>query len=105
MSYSSRRTSNPLRVKSTKNITNLHRHASKKGSVRVGATINPSQRANAYQRSGYRGNMYVTKTTNMNYAENKLLKSHSGRHNVQKSSNVAAKSGYVYAIVGQKRHK
>ena len=92
----------PRRVK---NITNLHRHASKRGAVRVGATNDPDRRAREYRNDGYHGKMYYTYTSNMRATENRLLRENAGRHNVHKTSNAAAKPGYVYSWQGQKRRK
>ena len=94
-----------LKVVASKSQKSLSTHAAKRGSVRVGATSNIAARAKQYKNAGYRGRMYVTKTSNMKAAENKLLKKYSGKHNVQKKSSIAAKPGYVYAIKGQKRSK
>jgi len=83
----------------------LHRIASEKGSIRMGSTIQPRQRARAYQSpsgGGYSGTMYVAPTENMMKAEDKLLKSKLGRHNVQSISNAQEEPGHVYAIQGKK---
>lgn len=91
-----------LKAVKVKNQSNLVRHAAKRGSVRVGSTCNVSGRKSQYKSNGYKGKMYVAKTTNMKKAENKLLAKHSGRHNVHQKSNAAAKPGYVYVIKGRK---
>mmetsp|Transcript_14151 Transcript_14151/g.22089 ORF Transcript_14151/g.22089 Transcript_14151/m.22089 type:complete len:113 (-) Transcript_14151:192-530(-) len=102
-SRSTRSSSSGVKVTAVKNQRCLSSHASKRSAVRVGATKSPPTRSGQYANSGYHGTMYVAKTSNMKAAENKLLANHSGRHNVQKTSNAAATSGYVYTIVGQKR--
>ena len=75
--------------------------AQQNNSIRVGGTTNPDTRANQYERQGYSGIMYAAKTTNMQYAENRLL-DHDTRHNVHSNSNVGNDSGYVYVINGKR---
>jgi hypothetical protein len=90
-----------VKVSSQAKLTEL---AQEHGSVRVGATGNPSQRASSYQTQGYRGTMYAARTENMYQAENRLLNNSDGRHNVHKQSNAADEGGFVYVIQGQKRN-
>lgn len=81
----------------------------KRGTVsRVGATTAIIPRLSSYKSEGYSGTADVARTTNMKAAENHLLKAgqsskRSCNDNVQKSSNVPAKPGYVYAIKGKKK--
>jgi hypothetical protein len=53
-------------------------------------SLNTNARANQYEAQGYSGVMYVAPTTNMYYAENRLLdtafESGGGRHNEQQTS-------------------
>ena len=70
--------------------------------ARVGSTTNPENRANNYQHEGYAGVMYVAPTTNMMKAEDKLLGSGYGVHNVHEMSNAQETNGYIYAIKGKK---
>ena len=91
-----------VKPKSVKNQKNLHRHAAKPGSVYVGSTVNPQQRAQQHTSSGFSGQMYFAKTSNMKQAENKLL-GNGPRHNSHTSSNAAASPGYVYVINGRKK--
>ena len=70
-------------------------------SIRVGSTIDPERRANEYERDGYSGIMYIAKTTNMQYAEDKLLE-YKPLHCIQSTSNAANEPGYVYVINGRK---
>ena len=79
----------------------LNEIAQQYNSIRVGATKDLDVRANQYEREGYSGIMYIAKTTNMQYAEDKLLE-HDTRHNIHKTSNVDNGSGYVYVINGKK---
>lgn len=79
----------------------LNEIAQENNSIRVGSTIDPCVRANQYEREGYSGTMYVAKTTNMQYAENKLLE-HDTRHNVHSLSNASNDDGFVYVINGRK---
>ena len=70
----------------------------------VGASIDPIERSFDHE-PDFEPNvvMYVAKTTNMNYAENRLLaKCRDGGGcsvNVQQRSNVPETSGSVYAIL------
>ena len=82
----------------------LNRIAQQNNSIRVGSTKNPrtaNSRANQYEREGYSGTMYMAKTTNRQYAEDRLL-DYDTRHNVQKLSNSKTEDGYVYVINGKR---
>ena len=76
----------------------LHNIAATQGSVYVGSTDNPQQRAYAYESEGFSGAMYVAKNTNMMKAEDRLLQiafeTGGGRHNTQRRSNAAQGPGY-----------
>jgi len=86
--------------------TKLKRIAPKNGSIRVGATVNPSQRASAYKYDGYGGTMYIARTRNMKQAENHLLDSARGaRYNRMRRSNAQGAPGNVYVIQGRKYSK
>ncbi len=79
----------------------LNEIAQECGSIRVGATEDPYKRSKQYEKDGYSGVMYISKTNNMLFAEDKLLE-HNTRHNIHKRSNVADEPGYVYVINGKK---
>ena len=87
-------------------MSDLNEIATEKGSIRVGATADPDNRAKTYENEGYAGIMYVAPTNNMKKAENKLLdtalNSGSGRHNVHTKSNAKESEGYAYVIKGKK---
>jgi hypothetical protein len=86
-------------IKTTQSeIQNLQ---NQKGSIRVGSTIDPEQRAKQYYSQGYRGTMYYAETNNMQKKEDKLLEN-KGIHNVHSKSNVSESEGYVYVIMGKK---
>ena len=76
--------------------------------IRVGATKRPIQeRAQEYERDGFSGIMFYADTTNMKYAENRLLElakrhENTARHNEHHYSNVGEENGYVYVIQGKK---
>ena len=75
--------------------------------IRVGATKRPIQeRAQEYERDGFSGIMFYADTTNMKYAENRLLKLAKEKgaaiHNEHKKSNVGEEEGFVYIIQGKK---
>lgn len=65
---------------------------------RIGATIDPVRRQSEYIRQGSSGTMYYTATANMKAAENRLLKICRPVciANLQVSSNVQEKEGFVY---------
>ena len=47
--------------------------AQEKGTIRVGATRDLDNRIKHYEGEGYSGELFYAKTTNMYFAENKLL--------------------------------
>jgi len=73
-----------------------------KFAIRVGATDDRESRCVQYRDEGYVGTMYTAYTTNMKKAENKLLETCPGLHNIHASSNVPEGPGYVYIIKGKK---
>jgi hypothetical protein len=87
----------------------LRRIDSARGSIRGGSTINPHQRAAAYQSpsgGGYSGTMFVSRTNNMMTDEDAVLnvgaQSGRGRHNAHRFSNAPAAPGFSYVINGRK---
>jgi len=78
--------------------------ANQRGAIRSGATIDPDRRAAEYGREGYRGDMYVARTTNTMKAEDRLLEQSNTRYNDQGRSNAQEKAGYIYVNVGQRRN-
>lgn len=66
---------------------------------RVGATIDAERRHKEYERDGYKGMMLYAYTKNMKKTENTLLGTcETCVKNIQRTSNVEEKPGYVYAI-------
>jgi hypothetical protein len=90
-----------LHVQQASSQSQLHSMANSYGTIRTGSTANPAARASGYRAEGYSGTMYVAPTTNMHYAENRLL-SNSMCHNVHHESNATSSPGYVYVIKGKK---
>jgi len=84
----------------------LHYWIQRRGSIRVGSTQSPRERAAAYYSQGYRGTFYYARAGNMMAAEDNLLEYAdywgAGRHNVHRASNAQAASGFVYVIVGRR---
>jgi hypothetical protein len=78
----------------------------RKGSVRIGATVDPERRAREYELEGFSGIMRVQNVSNMRNAEDNLLRKAkevgAGRHNRQSISNMPEAPGYVYVIEGRK---
>ena len=74
-------------------------HAKLSQGSRTGSTIDPKRRAGEYRREGWTGTMYYCKTSNMRFAEDKLLKACNCPANKQRKSNVSEDPGYVYLIV------
>ena len=69
---------------------------------RVGATIDAERRCKEYERDGYRGTMLYAHTKNMKKTENTLLGNCETCHkNIQRTSNVEEKPGYIYAITNR----
>ena len=86
-------------------VTTLEGTVKLNRALRVGATVDIPRRAREYtgdyQFSGRP--MYYAETSNMKYAENRLLmrceEGDGCRANIQRRSNVRDEPGYVYAIV------
>ena len=83
-------------VKSQKEL-----HAIASTGSRTGITVDPHRRAGEYRREGWSTDctMYYCKTSNMRYAENKLLSLCACPANKQRKSNASEDPGYVYLIV------
>ena len=75
----------------------LDKIAQEKFSIRAGSTTDPISRATQYEYEGYSGTMYFAKTSNMEFAENKLLQ-YKMRYNIHLESNAPNDHGYVYVI-------
>jgi len=80
----------------------LHEIVNERSAVRVGATIDPEDRARGYTYEGYAGIMYIASTVSMMKAEDKLLEVCRCVHNVHRRSNAPDAPGFVYVIIGRK---
>ena len=89
-------------VTSSVTFEQLKEKAKQVNNDRVGATEDIQRRKGEYERNGYRGTMYYSKTPNMKSEENTLLsvcKAYGAcPRNVQRVSNAQASPGYVYVI-------
>lgn len=92
----------PVQLERIETYAELEDIAREKFSIRVGSTKDIKGRASSYRTQGYSGTMFWTETKNMCYAENKLLKLGSYKHNKQKTSNNTTEPGQVYVIQGKK---
>lgn len=90
-----------MQVEYVKNERELHKIAKQDNANRCGATDDPNDRKYGYSRSsvGKTGTMYCLQVDNQYKKENELLNLKDWRDNVQKSSNVGEKKGYVYVLV------